>query len=39
MPSTLKEIKAYAFYQANIDEIDFGDCKLQRIGSEAFCVE
>jgi hypothetical protein len=36
MPSTLKEIKAYAFYQAEIGEIDFGDCKLKRIGSYAF---
>jgi hypothetical protein len=36
MPSTLKEIREKAFYKADIDEIDFGDCKLQRIGSEAF---
>jgi hypothetical protein len=36
MPYTLKEIKERAFFQAKIDEIDFGDCKLQRIGIEAF---
>jgi hypothetical protein len=32
----LKEIREKAFYKADIDEIDFGDCKLQRIGREAF---
>jgi hypothetical protein len=36
MPSTLKEIKELALFCARIGEIDFGDCKLKRIGSNAF---
>ncbi|MDR1640928.1 MAG: leucine-rich repeat domain-containing protein [Clostridiales bacterium] len=36
MPSTLKVIEGYAFKNASIYEIDFGDCKLERIEHSAF---
>ncbi|MDR1640875.1 MAG: leucine-rich repeat domain-containing protein [Clostridiales bacterium] len=36
MPSTLKVIGEFAFEYAEIDVIDFGDCKLDYIGHHAF---
>ncbi|MDR1640927.1 MAG: leucine-rich repeat domain-containing protein [Clostridiales bacterium] len=36
MPSTLKVIEKYAFKGASIYDIDFGDCKLERIEDGAF---
>ncbi|MDR1642698.1 MAG: leucine-rich repeat domain-containing protein [Clostridiales bacterium] len=36
MPSTLRHIEKEAFKDASISEIDFGDCQLETIESEAF---
>ncbi|MDR1640926.1 MAG: leucine-rich repeat domain-containing protein, partial [Clostridiales bacterium] len=38
MPSTLKVVEREAFMYAVIDEIDFGDCKLERIEDWAFHI-
>jgi hypothetical protein len=37
MPRTLKRIQESAFENACIDDIDFGDCKLEVIEDNAFC--